>query len=151
LTIRERVPSRFETWAWSPIIVLRIALVITYLLFIYLGIISIRAGIPVFDLTALPGYATIWGALLTAAAIVAAVSSIAERWEYIERWASLAVSSLYLAYAGAVNIVGFVSGDIDRQTVGAALLIGLVLPACRFVYLAAQAGKARKPKKKAAK
>jgi hypothetical protein len=147
--MRERTPTRFEVWAWSPIIVLRVALVITYLLYIYFGIISIIAGIPVFTLTALPGYATIWGALLSVAAVVSAVAAIDDRWERIERWSSLALSSLYLAYVGAVNIVAFVSGDVNRQAVGAALTIGLVLPACRFVYLAAQAGKSKSPMKEA--
>lgn len=139
--ISSRVPSRFETWAWSPIIVLRIALVATYLLYIYFGIISVIAGIPVFTLTAPEGYASIWGTLLAIAAVVSAIGAVDDRWNRIERWASLVLSSLMLAYVAAINLVAFVSHDVNRQAVGAAVTIGFVLPVCRFIYLASLAGK----------
>jgi hypothetical protein len=139
--MKERIPTKFEVWAWSPVIVLRIALVVTYLLYINFAVRSMIAGIPVFTLTAPAGYTLIWGALLAIAATTSAVGAIDDRWNGVERWASLALSSLMFAYVGAMNLVAFVSGDVNRQAVGAAVAIGLVLPVCRFVYLAAQAGK----------
>jgi len=133
--------SRFHVWAWSPVTVLRIALVVTYLLYIYSGIIAIFAGIPVFDLTAPAGYATIWGALLCVSAIVSAVGALDDRWQVWERWASLALSSLMIAYAGALNLLSFAEGDISRMFIGGIATIALVLPLFRFVWLAAQTGK----------
>lgn len=141
MTRQSRAKNRFETWAWSPIIVLRIALVTIYLLYIYSGIIAIIAGVPVFSLTAWEGYATIWGALMCVAAIISAVGALDDRWQVWERWASLALSSLMLAYVGGLNLVAFVAGDLDRMFVGGVAMIALVLPLCRFVYLASQAGK----------
>lgn len=141
MSVPIRPHSRFHAWAWSPVIVLRIALVITYLLYIYLGIVSMLSGIPIFTLTAPEGYTTIWGALLALAAVFSAVGAIDDRWQRWERWASLMLSSLMFAYVGAINLVAFLTGDVNRQAVGAAVTIGLVLPVCRFFYLAAQAGK----------
>lgn len=136
-----RSRSRFETWAWSPVIVLRVALVATYLLYVYAAIIAFVAGIPVFSLTTPEGYTSIWAVLLGVSALISAVGSVADHWDRIERWASLALSSLMLAYVGGLNIVGWVSGDLDRQFVGAIAIIAFVLPVTRFVYLAAQSGK----------
>ena len=142
MTVTEPITrSRFHTWAWSPIIILRIALISTYLLYIYAGAIAIIAGIPVFNLTAPAGYATLWGALLCIAAVVCAVGALDDRWQVWERWASLALSSLMIAYSGALNFLAYAENDLTRMFVGGVSAIALVLPFCRFVYLAAQTGK----------
>jgi len=137
------VPNRFQIWAWTPITIFRIALIIIYLLYVYAGVIAIISGIPVFDLTAPEGYTTIWGALLAASAVVSAVGAIDNRWQVWERWASLGLSSLMIAYAAALNLLAFASGDVSRMFVGAIAVIALVLPVCRFVFLASQTGKRR--------
>lgn len=136
-----RSRSKFETWAWSPVIVLRVALVSTYLLYVYAAVIAFVAGIPLFSLTAPVGYTSIWAVLLGVSALLSAIGSVADHWERLERWASLALSSMMLAYVGGINIVGYVSGDLTRQFVGAIAMIAFVLPVTRFVYLAAQSGK----------
>lgn len=136
-----RKPTPFETWAWSPVIVLRVALVITYLLYVYAAVIAFIAGIPIFDLTTWEGYTPIWAVLVAAGAIVSSVGALTEHWEKLEKWASLGLSSLLAGYTGALNIVAYGSGDLGRQFVGAIALIAMVLPATRFVYLAAQTGK----------
>lgn len=136
-----RTPTRFEVWAWSPIVVLRVALVTTYLLYVYFGIISFIAGIPAFTLTAPQGYTSVWATLLVVASVISAVGAIEDRWNRVERWASLALSSLMLGYVGTINVIAWISGLVDRQAVAAAVAIGFVLPVCRFVYLASQAGK----------
>lgn len=138
---RRRPPSRFERWAWSPIVILRVALVSTYLLYIYAGVIAVIAGVPVFSLTAPEGYATVWGVLMCTAALVCAIGGVTERWQVWERWASLALSALMLAYVGGLNGVAFLAGDINRMFIGGIAAIALVLPVCRFVYLASQAGR----------
>lgn len=133
--------GRFATWAWSPIIVLRVALVAVYLGYIYAAVIAFIAGVPIFRLTAPEGYASIWAVFLGLSAIVAAIGSVSDRWQQVEKYASMCLSALMLAYVGGVNGVGFVLGDLDRQFVGALSFIALILPAVRFVYLAAQTGK----------
>lgn len=141
---QQRQLTPLEQWAWSPVIVLRIALVIVYLLYVYGSVIAFLAGIPIFTLLTPEGYTSVWAALMMPAALVAAVGSLAERWEQrIEKWAALVLTALMSAYVIGVNAVGFASGDLDRQFVGVIALIAIVLPATRFVYLASQSGKAR--------
>ena len=133
--------SQLAMWVWSPVIVLRVALVITYVLYVYASIIAFIAGIPVFKLTTPEGYTSVWAVLLGSSAIVAAIGSTTDRWQALERWASLALSALLLTYIGGLNLVGFIEGDLDRQFIGAVALIAGILPITRFVYLAAQSGK----------
>lgn len=133
--------SRWAVWAWSPVIVLRIALVGVYLGFVYASVIAFIAGVPVFRLTAPDGYTSVWAILLGTSAVLSAVGSISDRWQQLEKWASLVLSAMMLAYVGGLNGVGFVEGDLDRQFVGAIAFIAFILPAVRFVYLAAQSGK----------
>lgn len=133
--------SKLAVWAWSPVIVLRVSLVITYMLYVYASVIAFLVGVPIFTLTTPPGWTPIWAVLLGAAAVASAIGSITDRWQRIERWATCALSGLLLAYIGGLNIMGFVEQDLDRQFVGVIALIAGVLPITRFVYLAAQAGK----------
>lgn len=133
--------SRWAVWAWSPVIVLRIALVGVYLGFVYASVIAFIAGVPVFRLTAPEGYTSVWAILLGTSAVLSAVGSVTDRWQQLEKWASLVLSAMMLAYMGGLNGVGFVEGDLDRQFVGAIAFIAFILPAVRFVYLAAQSGK----------
>jgi len=142
--VKRRAATRFEMWAWSPVIVLRASLVITYLLYVYGAVIAFIAGIPIFSLLTPIGYTSVWAALSLPAALVAAIGSLTENWEKVEKWAALALTGLQSAYVLGVNAVGFAGGDLDRQYVGVISLIAIVLPAARFVYLAAQSGKRRR-------
>lgn len=136
--------SRIAVWAWGPVVVLRVALVAVYLGYVYASVIAFIAGVPVFRLTAPDGYTSLWAALLGVSAILSAIGSVTDRWQQLEKWASLALSSMMLAYVGALNGIGFVEGDLNRQFVGAIAFIAFILPAVRFVYLAAQSGKRRR-------
>lgn len=133
--------SRWAIWAWSPVIVLRVALVMTYIAYVYASVIAFLAGVPVFTLTTPEGYTSAWAILLGFSAVMAAVGSTTDRWQKLEKWATLALSALLLGYIGGLNLVGFVEGDLDRQFVGAMAFIAGILPITRFVYLAAQSGK----------
>lgn len=134
--------SRFEIWAWPPVIVLRVALVITYLLYVYASVIAFIAGIPVFSLVTWEGYTPAWAVILGTSAVLSAIGAITDDWQRLEKWASLVLTSMLIGYVGGLNLLGFVEGDWKRQFVGAIALIAMVLPATRFVYLAAQSGKA---------
>jgi uncharacterized membrane protein YjjB (DUF3815 family) len=136
--------SRWAIWAWSPVIVLRIALVGVYLGYVYASVIAFIAGVPIFRLTAPQGYTSIWAVLLGVSAVLSAIGSITDRWQQLEKWASLGLSSMMAAYVGGLNGVGFAEGDLNRQFAGAVAAIAFILPAVRFVYLAAQTGKRRR-------
>ena len=139
---RNRPLSRLEVWAWSPIIVLRVALVTIYVLFGYASIVAFIAGIPLFDdRVAVTNFTSVWALFTGPAAAVAAIASISHRWERAEKWAALALTALQSGYVIGLNSVGFVLGDLNRQYAGAMALIAIVLPATRFIYLAAQSGK----------
>jgi hypothetical protein len=135
--------SKLAIWAWSPVIVLRIALVSTYMAFVYASVVAFFAGVPVFNLTTFPGWTPVWAGLLAISAVLGAVGSITDRWQQLEKWATLSMSALFLAYIAGLNIVGFIEHDLGRQFAGAVALIAGILPMTRFVYLAAQSGKKR--------
>lgn len=133
--------SRFAVWAWSPIIVLRVALLAAYLISVYSSVWAFIAGVPVFTLTTPQGWTPVWAVLLGTSAVVAAIGSITDRWQKLEKWASMVLSAMWFAYVGGMNLVGFADGDPSRQFLGAASITLLALPVSRFVYLAAQSGK----------
>lgn len=133
--------SKLAKWAWGPVIVLRVALVATYLLYIYASVIAFVSGVPILDLSTPSGYRAIWAILLGAAAVASAIGSITDHWQKLELWATLALSALLLTYIGSLNIAGYVENDLARQFIGVIALIAGVLPLTRFVYLAAQMGK----------
>jgi len=137
----KKLRSRFAIWAWSPIIVLRVALVITYLLYVYASVIAFIAGVPLFSLTTFPGFTTAWAVLMGTSAVISAIGATTDRWQKLEKWASLVLFSTMLAYVIGMNLVGFVEGDLGRQFAGAVAVVAMVLPTTRFVYLAAQSGK----------
>lgn len=133
--------SRIAIWAWSPVIVLRVALVTIYILYIYASVIAFVAGVPILDLTTPQGYTAVWAVALGAASVVSAIGSISDRWQKVEKWASLALTALLLTYIIPLNLEGFLENDLGRQFVGVVALIAGVVPIVRFVYLAAQSGK----------
>lgn len=133
--------SKLAIWAWGPVIVLRVALVATYFLYVYASVIAFLAGIPVFNLTTPTGYTQPWAILVGAAAVACAIGSLTDKWQKMEKWSTMVLSALLLTYIGGLNIVGFIEHDLDRQFVGVIAIIAGVLPITRFVYLAAQSGK----------
>lgn len=133
--------SKFAIWAWSPIIVLRVALVATYVVWAFCATIAFIAGVPIFELTTPHGWTPIWALLLGISAIASAVGSLTDAWQKLERWSSLLLSGMILAYVGGLNIVAWGEGDLSRQFIGGVAFIAGILPITRFVYLAAQSGK----------
>lgn len=133
--------TRIGKWAWGPVIMLRVALVATYLAYIYAAVIALIAGVPILDFSNLPGYLPVWATLLGLSAMIAAIGSLTDRWQRYERWATLLLSALLFAYVGGLNIAAWVEQDLSRQFVGGIAFIAAILPVARYVYLAAQSGK----------
>lgn len=138
---RVQPKSKLAIWAWSPIIVLRVALVSTYIGFVYAAVVAFLVGVPLFTLTTPPGWTPIWAALLGLSSLLAAVGSLADRWQKVEKWAGLILVGCHLAYVIGMGIVAFFEHDLSRQYVFIISLIAGILPVARFVYLAAQTGK----------
>ena len=116
----------------------------SYLISVYASVWAFIAGVPVFTLTTPEWYTSVWAILLGASAVLSAIGSITDRWQLLEKWASLVLSALWLTYVGGLTGVSFAEGDADRQFIAAAFLTLLVLPVARFVYLAAQSGKTKR-------
>lgn len=135
--------SKLAIWAWSPTIVLRISLAGTYLLWVYCAVIAFIAGVPIFDLTTPRGYTPVWAVLLGVSGIVSLVGSTTDAWQRVERWASLTLSAMIMPYIVALNSVGWIEGDLNRQFAGGVAIIAGILPFTRFIYLVAQSGKRR--------
>lgn len=138
---RVRRPTKFEAWALAPAIVLRVSLVTEYLLYCYGSAIAFIAGVPLFSLVTWEGYTPVWAVLMGTSAVIAAIGSVSDRWDRIEKWAALSLTAMMLGYAGGMNLVGFAEADLKRQFVGVVAVIAMVLPATRFAWLAAQSGK----------
>lgn len=136
--------SAFAIWAWSPVIVLRVALFLAYAGLVYASVVAFIAGVPVFDLTTPHGYQPVWAVLLGVSAFVSAIGATTDRWQAVERWASLVLTGMMMTYVGALFGVAYVEGDPSRHFVAAIATVALILPATRFVYLAAQSGKIKR-------
>lgn len=138
--VRQR--SALMTWAWSPVIVLRIALVAVYFGYLYSSITAFIAGIPLFDLLGfMEGYTSVWAVLLFLSALFCFIAAFSNKFERLEKWASLVLMAVMAGYVIGMNLVAYGEGDVKRMFVGGIAFIAWVLPATRFGYLAAQTGK----------
>ena len=136
-----RQKNRFTAWAWSPIIVLRVSLVATYLVWVFASAIAFIDGVPIFNLTTPQGWTPVWATVLGTSAIVSAIGSLADRWQKLEKWSSMVLSAMILTYVISLNSAAWLEGDLTREFAGAIAIIAAILPVTRFVYLAAQTGK----------
>lgn len=135
--------TRFELWAWSPILAFRFGLALGYLAMIYFGVSAFIAGIPAFELTAPTGWTPIWATVVTIGAMLGAIGSISDR--HIFRRLELAGAwSLFITvgiYAVVLLLLAYGAGDAGRAAVGAVLVAVGVAPAVRMVWLMSQLGR----------
>lgn len=136
-----RPKSRVAIWAWAPVIVLRFALVATYVLYIYASVQAFLYGIPIFTLATPAGYTAVWATLLGGVAVLGAIGALDDKLQKLEMWASLGMSALLFAYIVGLNSAAYIEGDQARQFIGTIAVIAAVLPFARCVYLIAQSGK----------
>lgn len=133
--------TRIKHWAWTGILVPRWAFIIQYLLFVYWGFMAMLAGIPAFDITAPPGWATVWGSIMVVAGGVSAYCVTRANLEKVERWSVGVLCILSMTYIGSLNVLAYASGNANYQALAAGISLLFVFPLARFLYLAAQAGK----------
>lgn len=139
----ERVPSRFERWAWSPIIAFRIGLTAGYITTVYFGISAFFAGIPAFEFTAPEGWTPIWAAILILGGIVASFGSVADgpRFRRAELGGAVALFLTLGVYSAVLLILAYGVGDISRAAVGAGFVALAVPPGVRMLWLMSQLGR----------
>ena len=137
-----RKPSRLEVWARSPIIILRAALVLTYALCVWLGVVSWISIVPVFEITAPDWFQALWSMSLAVGGSLACVGSVhdSKLFRWVELVGAVAVLSASVAYAVSLHWVGFGQGDITRQVGAVAVTIITVLPGCRVFWLLGKLG-----------
>ena len=138
-----RYPTRFERWAWSPILAYRVGLTLNYLGALFFGVSAFFAGVPAFRLTAPEGWTPIWALVLSVGAILAAVGSISDvqKHRIFELLGSMAVFLTLAVYAVILLGFAYVVGDADSAAVGAAFVALGVQPGVRLAWLVSQVGR----------
>jgi hypothetical protein len=141
-----RMPSRLERWAWSEIPAYRVGLFLGYLVLIYIGISAVIAGVPIFDLTAFEGWASIWGSVIIAAGVVGTLGSIHDspRFRAIELAGAWTASVFLVGYAGPMLAYAYGQNDPNRAAVGAVLTGLTIPPVIRMLWLMAKVLRDRK-------
>jgi len=135
-----RGPSKFELWAWSPVISFQVGLTAGYLAMIYFGISAIIAQIPEFRHTAPDGWSIWWAIALVIGGALASVGSVS-RW----RWFSLAelVGSTLItltvgSYAAVLLFLAYVGHEVGQAAAGAGFVVLTVPVLVRMLWLASQ-------------
>lgn len=154
---KARTPNSFTKWAGEPVVIVRAGLVADYAINVYVAIMAVTAGVPVFSLTTPDGWTTVWATLLIIASVIATVcissdapaaAAMRPKWRVVEFVSTGAVWVFTGSYAAALHILGFVSQDDNRQTAAAVSLGLVVLPLFRWVYLTWRLGRRDIPSEK---
>lgn len=118
---RRKRPTRFELWAWSPIMSFRLGLTTGYLAMIYFGVSALFASVPAFELTAPEGWSAWWAVALVLGAGLASVGSVSQikLFERLELTGSAIITVSVGSYATLLLVIAYVLGDASRATVGA--------------------------------
>lgn len=143
-----RVPSRatgrqltrFEVWAWSPVISFQIGLTAGYLAMIYLGVTAFIAHIPAFAITAPDGWTSFWAIALVLGGILGSVGSVSRHkvFETLELIGSLLITLTVGSYAAVLLFLAYVLGETGRAAVGAGFVVLTVPVLVRMLWLASQ-------------
>lgn len=132
--------TRFERWAWSPVVSFQIGLTAGYLGMIFFGVSAFIANIPVFEETAPDGWSQYWGAALVTGGILGAIGSIDRHkvFEMVELFGAAATSLSVGTYALSLLFMAYTTGDNDRAAIAAAM-VALTLPVLvRTLWLSSQ-------------
>lgn len=136
----QRKLSKFEVWAWSPVISFQIGLTAAYLAMIYFGLSAAFAQVPAFRHTAPDGWTIYWAIALVLGGMLAALGSISrvKVFEVLELLGSLLITLTVGSYAAVVLFLAYGYGDVDRASSGAGF-VALVVPILvRMLWLASQ-------------
>jgi len=137
---RPRVPSKFEIWAWSPVISFQVGLTMSYLAMIYFGVSAFIAEVPTFRVTAPDGWTIWWASALVIGGVLASIGSVSRfKWfERAELVGSILITLTIGSYASIMLFLAYALGDIDRAAGGAGYIALLMGPLVRMLWLASQ-------------
>ncbi len=138
-----RETSRFERWAWSPIMAFRIGLTIGYIASVYFGVSALIAGVPAFVITAPEGWTPVWASLVILAGIAATFGSISDGrvFRRLELGGSWVLFLTLGTHATVLLILAYGTGDVSRAAVGADFVALGVTPGVRMLWLMSQLGR----------
>lgn len=137
---RRRMPSRFEIWAWSPVLSFQIGLTAGYLAMIYFGVSAFIAEVPTFRETAPDGWSIYWAAALIFGGVFASFGSVSRaRWfERLELVGATLITLTVGSYASVMLFLAYVTGDVGRASGGAGFIALTVPVLVRMLWLASQ-------------
>lgn len=132
--------SRFEIWAWSPVISFQVGLTASYAALSYFGITSVIATPPSINATTPEEYGGFWAIALIVGAISAAVGSITRRkwFRRVETMGATLLSLTVGSYAAILTWLALGVGDSDKLA-GSAGFTALAIPVIiRMMWLYSQ-------------
>lgn len=135
-----RQPTRFEVWAWSPIVSFQVGLTAGYLALIYFGISALISSPPSFTATTPQGWSWLWSVGLVTGSVLASLGSISRhRWfGRLETIGSSLVSLMVGSYALLLMWLAHAAGDAG-MVASAAGFVALAVPlVIRTVWLYSQ-------------
>lgn len=137
---RGRGLSKFEIWAWSPVVSFQVGLTAGYLAMIYFGVSAFIAQIPAFRHTAPDGWSVYWAAALTIGSILASIGSVSRlKWfEMTELIGSILVTLTVGSYAAVLLFLAYAGQEADRAAGGAGFVVLTVPVLVRMLWLASQ-------------
>lgn len=127
---RARQLSRFEIWAWSPVISFQVGLTAGYFALIYFGVAAMFASPPSITMTTPDGYEGFWAAALAGGAALSALGSVAQRSKVFQRIETVGASLLSLtvgSYASIMTWLAYADGEYDRIAASAGF-VALTIP-----------------------
>ena len=132
--------SKFEIWAWSPVISFQVGLTAGYLAMIYFGVSAWLAQIPAFRHTAPNGWSIWWAIALTFGAILASIGSVSrQRWfEVAELVGSALITLTVGSYAAVLLFLAYAGHIVGQAAAGAGFVVLTVPVLVRMLWLASQ-------------
>lgn len=134
---RRRNPTRFEVWAFSPILAFRIGLTAVYIATVYFGVAAFIAGVPAFALTAPPWWVFVWSIGTIIGGFIATFGSLhsSRRFENVEMVGATLLFITLGSYSGVLHFLAYGNGDASRVAVAAGFLALGAFPGIRMIWL----------------
>lgn len=135
-----RGPSKFEIWAWSPVVSFQVGLTAGYLAMIYFGVSAFIAKIPAFLHTAPDGWSLYWAVALTIGGIFASIGSVSRlKWfEVAELLGSSLITLTVGSYAAVLLFLAYSGHQASQAAAGAGFVVLTVPVLVRMLWLASQ-------------
>lgn len=135
-----RKPTRFEIWAWSPVISFQIGLTAGYIGMIYFGVTTLVTASPTFYQSAPAGWSLFWSLALILGGLIGGLGSVhrSRLFQRMELFGAAIVSLTVGSYAALILGLSHVLDELPSHAMGAGL-VALVIPTVvRTLWLASQ-------------